>query len=388
MSRKPYRVAVMLDLQWPYKRHASIFAGIQEYAEEKGWQTIIDEFAHNTLHETRRKDVPYDGVIARANLQLVEEASRKQVPLVNVWASSPARNKVIGVYPDSELVGRELAEHLLARGFRSFGTLTAYHNIEHTIEVNEFQRLVTDAGFPCISTLIPQNPWLDYSHWRTTEDEIERWLDQLTLPVGVYVGFEGCGRVVVQACHRRGWHVPTEVAIISGKNEETLCEHPRPSLTSIEIGYDRIGYEAAQLLDQMISKPKKKVGSIRLPPQGLIVRESTDFFAVEDALVAAALRFISANCHRSIGPDEVAQAISCETRTLQNHFRKALDRPIATEIRRLRIERAKRELAQSKRPIEEIAHDTGFGSATRMGEVFQRELGLTPTEYRKQRQVA
>jgi LacI family transcriptional regulator len=83
----------------------------------------------------------------------------------------------------------------------------------------------------------------------------------------------------------------------------------------------------------------------------------------------------------------VAHAIAVETRTLQNHFRKALARPVAAEIRRLRLERAKRELTQSQRTIDQIAHDTGFGTATRMGEVFRRELGLTPSEYRRQRRV-
>jgi len=64
-----------------------------------------------------------------------------------------------------------------------------------------------------------------------------------------------------------------------------------------------------------------------------------------------------------------------------------LDRPIATEIRRVRIERAKRELTQSNRSLAEIARDVGFGEAMRMYEVFRRELGTTPSDYRKQRQV-
>jgi LacI family transcriptional regulator len=46
-------------------------------------------------------------------------------------------------------------------------------------------------------------------------------------------------------CRQQGWRVPHDVAIIAGMNEESLCEHPRPSLTSVELGYDRIGYEAA-----------------------------------------------------------------------------------------------------------------------------------------------
>ena len=76
-----------------------------------------------------------------------------------------------------------------------------------------------------------------------------------------------------------------------------------------------------------------------------------------------------------------------ETRTLQRRFRKYLDRPITTEIRRVRTERAKRELTQSERPLSEIARDVGFGEMMRMYDVFRRELGVTPSEYRKERQV-
>jgi LacI family transcriptional regulator len=123
-----------------------------------------------------------------------------------------------------------------------------------------------------------------------------------------------------------------------------------------------------------------------LPPQGLVVRESTDFFAVDDRLVRAALEFISANSHRPIGPADVARAVAVEPRTLQRRFREFLDRPIATEIRRVRIERAKRELVQSDRHLNEIARDVGFGPAMRMYEVFRRELGVTPSQYRQQQQ--
>ncbi|MEZ6142100.1 MAG: substrate-binding domain-containing protein [Zavarzinella sp.] len=387
MAPSTRRIAIMLDLQWPYKRHADIFAGIQEYAEQHHWDTIIDEFAHNTLRNAQSGAGRYDGIIARTNHPLVQEARRSGIPLVNVWASSPARKLVSGVYPDSIVVGRTLAEHLLSRGFRSFATLTSLKNVEHELEVAEFQRTVQDAGFQCVSDRTPQNPWDHLSHWRKTEEVIQQWMSQWQLPIGVYVGSEGAGRMVVQECHRRHWQVPADVAIIAGKNEETLCEHPRPSLTSMEIGYNRIGFEAARMLERMIVEPTSQQQVVRIAPQGLVVRESTDFFAVDSEIIANALRFISANSHKRIGPDHVAKAVGVETRTLQNHFRKVLDRPIATEIRRVRLERAKRELVQSKRSITDIARDTGFGPLARMSEVFQRELGLTPTAYRDQRQL-
>jgi LacI family transcriptional regulator len=115
----------------------------------------------------------------------------------------------------------------------------------------------------------------------------------------------------------------------------------------------------------------------------LVVRESTDFFAVDDPIVARALAYIAAHSHRPIGPDDVAKAVSVELRTLLNYFRKALNRPIAAEIRRVRIERAKRELTQSTRPLAAIARDVGFGSLQRFYEVFRRELDIGPNEYRK-----
>jgi LacI family transcriptional regulator len=121
--------------------------------------------------------------------------------------------------------------------------------------------------------------------------------------------------------------------------------------------------------------------------QGLVVRESTDFFAVDDPLIASALEFIASKSHQAISPDDVARAVSTGSRTLQRRFRKYLNRPIAAEIRRVRIERAKREITQSDRPLSEIAIDVGFGEAMRMYEVFRRELGVTPSQYRKQHRV-
>jgi len=189
--------------------------------------------------------------------------------------------------------------------------------------------------------------------------------------------------------------VPQDVAIIAGANEETICENARPTLTSLEFGYRRVGYQAAELLDRLMSqrarsKPRQPVEEpphVLLPPQGVVVRESTDFFAVEDSVVADALAFIAANCHRRLKQHDVARAVKAETRTLQMRFRKFLDRPIVAVIRQLRLERAKRELVQSTRSMKQIAEDVGFGDPARMNDAFQRELNITPSEYRRQRQL-
>ena len=46
---QPRRVALMLELKWPYKRHVGVFAGTQRYAQQQGWDSIIDEYVAENL---------------------------------------------------------------------------------------------------------------------------------------------------------------------------------------------------------------------------------------------------------------------------------------------------------------------------------------------------
>jgi LacI family transcriptional regulator len=384
MIHKPLRIALVLDLKWSYKRHAVIFAGTQKYADQFGWHSIIDEFAHHTLANCNTKNVPYDGIIARANHTLFKQAQRLHIPVVNVWGSSPVRAKLPSVYPDFAMVGEQCAEHLISRGFRNFAAIYPLKTYAQETLVKGYKRVINAAGFSCSSHHISQDTQRNQQIWHSTSQTIQNAVMNWKSPLGVYVADESDGRMVAQACHWRGLRVPADVAIIAGQNEETLCVHPSPSLTSMEMGFERIGYEAARLLHQLLETKKNTTPQIMIPPIGLVVRESTDFYSVEDEQVAAAMRFIAANAHKQIGPNEVAKAVKVEMRTLQNRFGKFLNRPIATEIRRVRMERAKRELSQSNKQLAEIARLVGFGGIMRMYEVFRRELGISPGQFRKQ----
>lgn len=384
---KPRRVAVMLDLDWPYKRHTGVFVGMQQYAQKQGWESIVDEFADDTLASCTRKTACYDGIIARATASVARRAAALKVPLVNVLFGTPLQKKLPSVYPDFQAIGRLRAEHLLSRGFRRFAVLTS-RQAAQMVEKDAFARTIAKAGHACSIGEVPLGPFSSFSRWRMNERAIAAYMSSWQPPVAVYVGVEQWGRIVAQMCRSRGWRVPEDVAIIAGYNEESFCERPRPALTSVEVGYERIGYEAARLLDRLMKGDAPPKHPILLPPQGLVARESTDCFAVDDPLIASALQFITAKSHLEIGPDDVAAAVRTETRTLQRRFRKHLARPIATEIRRVRIERAKRELALSKRSMKEIARQVGFGEAMRMYEVFRRELKVTPSQYRRRHQTA
>lgn len=381
MTSTKKRVAVMLELGEGLQRHTSVFSGILPYAKRRDWEVIIDEFADDTLAQCKRDGAPYDGVIARATAKLAKQAKRLGLPVVNVWRNSPAR--VPSVFADLEKAGRLRAEHLLLRGLRHFAVLTG-KSIGHRLGLKGFVDSIQDAGLECSAAYISVTPSANLRAWRKAERAIREWIDGFELPIGVYVGADEVARIVIQTCLNRGMRIPEEVAVVGGSNEISFCEGLTPSLTSVELGLDRIGHEASVLLGHLMDGEPPPTRPLLLPPIGLIARRSTDFFSVDDETVEAALRFIANHSHRPIGPDEVAEAVGARPRTLQHRFKQCLDRGVATEIRRVRVERAKRELTYGDRSIADIADAVGFGSRIQFHQTFQRELGVSPSEYRKQ----
>jgi len=392
------RIAVQMDIGQAFKRHTETFAGIHDYARQQGhWQLIIDEWADHTLAAQRSIPAPYDGLVGRISARGARHARRLGVPVVNVWFNSPARG-LPSVFPDYATCGRLRAEHLLARGFRNFGVVYHPPYRASAAEADAFEAAVRQAGCDDFHRVIegdwqgpPDRRQESFRDWRRSLQAFERWLDKLRPPVGLFIYHIDTARVIIEMCRHRGWRVPEDVAVVAGSNEETICERPEPGITSLEIPYERIGFEAARLLDRLLAQRRRTVArsaaspQILLPPVGVVARRSTDFRAVDDSLVRQALRYIDGNLHRRITIDLLANALGVSRRSLTKHFREKFGRAVAGEIQRLRIERVNRELAVNKQPIKQIARQAGFASLRTLYAAFAREVGCSPREFRRQR---
>jgi LacI family transcriptional regulator len=136
-------------------------------------------------------------------------------------------------------------------------------------------------------------------------------------------------------------------------------------MRAVDMGHDAVGYTAAKLLDSLMDEAMPTKQMITLPPKGLVAKQSTDALAVEDSLVAEAMRFIAERGHTGIDVDDVAEAVLTTRRTLERKFRSVLDRSIAEEMLRLKIERAKRQLADTETSIKTLALESGLSTASR-----------------------
>lgn len=392
----PRRVAIMLELDWPYDRHLGVLAGTQRYADECGqWDCVVDELADETLRAAREagQPPPYDGVIARATAALAAEAGRSGVPVVNAWFDSPAQNLPC-VAPDFAAVGLLAADHLLGLGLRRFACLSIRGNRAHALALTAYHRAVREAGCECGCITAAGDYLVRTDRRQRFHRDLARQIAGWAPPVGVFVTLpDMSSRYLAGECRKQGRRVPDDVALVAGLSEPILCLHPPPSLTSIGVSYEQVGYESARLLDRMMAggPPAAEAaaadGPVFLPPTGVIARQSTNFMAVDDELVRAALQFMTAPGRKRVSVAEVAQSVHASRRTLERRFAAVLGRTVAGQIRLLRIDRAKRHLADPGLSIKAVARLAGFPNEQRLYEAFRRHEGTSPAQYRAARQV-
>lgn len=381
------RVAVAIELEWNFKYHVETYAGCQQYAAQAGWDCTNSPFADQAI-EPRPGGSPYDGIIGRVSPQLAEKAKRAGVPVVNVWMNSPVQASLPNVFCDFHAVGEMAAKHLLGRGFRQFGFMGYLRDMSTRLHLKGFRSVLKDSEQSCSVHRFPSSEAFRAKTWGAFIDNLAGWVDTLTPPVAISARHDVNSRSLIDVCRAKGLVVPHDVAIIGTGNEDLVCSTPPPTLTSIDLNSSQVGYQAAAMLDRLMDGEPPEDKPLLIPPAGLIPRESTDSCAVDDTVVAQALRFIAEHGHKPITVDDVADITPASRRSLERRFQKAMHRTIAEEITHLRLERAKRRLTESDDALKNVAVDAGFTSLNHFYRAFVRTEGIPPKEYRKQRRTA
>lgn len=97
------------------------------------------------------------------------------------------------------------------------------------------------------------------------------------------------------------------------------------------------------------------------------------------------LRFIRENAANGIQVADVLRASRLSRRSIEQRFRTLLNRTPAEEIRRVRLEHARKLLLETGMSISAIAMASGFSSGAYLSHTFRRDFGLTPGELRSSR---
>jgi LacI family transcriptional regulator len=133
----------------------------------------------------------------------------------------------------------------------------------------------------------------------------------------------------------------------------------------------------------MIAGGKAPSEPILIPPKQVVVRTSSDLLAIQDAMIVRTLRLIREKAFQPMQIDDIVRQVPLSRRMLEKRFKAAVGRSPYSEVLRLRVERAKSLLADTDMPVSEVAEASGFGQAKQLHAIFTREVGMTPSTFRK-----
>ncbi len=379
-------IGLLIDTRGSYV--ASVMQGIRRYADLAGdWQCITMEPTPEVVPVLRKE--PPDGILATFfEASLARSISKLGVPTVEVSDWYP-QSPFSRVNSDNEAVGRLAAEYFLDRGMRSLGFVGSSKLPWSQERYSSFATRLGQAGIQPMHfdpSAHPSTGWGTVS-WASPSMALRTWVSQAPKPMGGFGANDQFACSVLNAAQVEGIHVPEEVAVLGVDNDVLMCGLARPPLSSIAVQDQRIGFEAAKLLDKFLAGEVNERRTIRIPGAEVVTRQSSDIFAIADKDIAVAVRFIRENATKGIDVSDVLNCVPLPRRTLERRFQSTLGRGPKQEIDRVRIEFAQSLLRSTDLPIRNISRRAGFSSPVHLSRAFRASQTTTPRSYRQQFQL-
>ena len=355
------RVLLLLHY-YDYRHHA----GVARYAAQAGW-ALEDAL-------TQANELPAhwigDGVISfHGNSQpFVDWLKARGVPVVDM-GDDPGISEFPRVTNDNDAIAAMAVEHFRAKGYRNVGFVWAADGTARRQRMHAVEAAANARGL---------------RFWDVPLERIALLRSEEAFPIALLAANDGTGVRALRACEDAGILVPEQVILMGIDNFAYRCEPASVSLSSIDADQERVGYEAAAMLDALMNGQEVERALVRVPPVRIVERDSTDMVAVPDVEVARAMRFIALNSQRRVGLRDVARATGISLRRLQTRFKEQLGRTILQEINGRRVKHAKELLRETAKKIRVVAGECGFGNSVKMIRVFKQYEGVSPKRFRRQ----
>jgi LacI family transcriptional regulator len=324
-----------------------------------------------------------DGIITRVPEE-IPIAQKAGIPAIFATTLFPKNCKLDKRYPiitcDPKAIAEMAVNYFIGQGFKNlaycgFGEITWSVNRRHV-----FCNYAKEMGYHVFCYDQVSN-----CGWNKEMLSIADWLGSLPKPIGILACSDDRGEEIIEAAKIANVKIPEEVAVMGIDNDSLACNLLNPTLSSIALNTQAIGYEAAELLYKLIKGEEKMKGQqLVISPKYIEIRQSTNILAIEDLDVASAVGFIRQKTKEAIQVQDVVNVTSASRRVLEGRFRKVLGRSILQEIRRVRVETIAKLVSDTNVPIKSIAVSLGFASVDHISRYFKKEKNMSLRRYRQQ----
>ena len=228
-------------------------AGIRRYADVRGWEVVAVPRS-----ESRSENLPALLAVHSPVAGCVVEAFEDEIPLSpSLFGAVPAvyfhppsefrDGRVAYVATDNEAVARAAFRELSFRRPAAYAVVGYRLRTEWSVTRQRvFTELAAKAHVPC-SVFDASGKETDF---RTAEGAaaLARWVAALPRHTAIFAVNDGTAGYVWAAVKEAHRHIPRELALCGVDNLPNVCEKKRPTITSIQIDFERAGFLAARLL--------------------------------------------------------------------------------------------------------------------------------------------
>lgn len=320
-----------------------------------------------------------DGLIARIQDKgMADRLKKLKTPVVDVLGVT--ENEFPLVHVDDEKISQQVARHFLEREFVHFGFYgIAEENWSQRREIAFREATASGETFASLNAQRGKSEGANV-HFA----ELQAWLYELPKPVAIMVCSDQRGLILLEAARSAGITVPEQIAVVGVDNDLALCEVATPYLSSARGGHNRVGFEAAKLLDRLIAGERCSGNSILIPPNEIVVRDSSDSRGISDPTVRSAVQFMREHLSKSITNEDIARATGLSKTRLQIRFREALGMSLREFLAERRLRQAENLIRSTNLTFADIAERCGFRHHEYLGYVMKRQKGVTPRQLRKE----
>lgn len=378
-----FRVLACLDLSAEAGRQK--LGGIYRFLSQGyTWDLslIRSQKEFDRTFKDRIENAPFDGFL----IAVPEDAETRQLHVSikkpTVFIDYPddrivrALENCVFVHDDDVDIGRCAAQRLLAQGpFSSYAYASASDS-------RPWNRKRGEQFAAALAKRKIEVSVLENTDTRPVES-IVNWLESLQKPIGIFAAYDDAARRILDACHSAGLRVPSEVSILGIGNDELVCTHASPQISSIILDFEEEGYRAARELQALLLHKRRPTRrEFRCGCNGVAARGSTLGEMSAALLVQQAVTFIKKNAFNGISAADVVRQLHVSRRLADLRFREVTGTSILAYITDVRLKKVKQLLDTTDLRIGEIARQCGY-EANSLKNLFSRHFRCSMRDWRK-----
>jgi LacI family transcriptional regulator len=278
------RVLVVADASYGYDRR--VLEGVGHYGR------ITGRWAFRTFHPTefdliqsllaQWKPTGAISCIRISASPVFQLLTDHQIPFVQAESCDNPINAP-GIYTERNSIARIVVEHFVGRGLQSFAYVGG--SGEADLKLAEYLKSLADEY---------KFPFARFAGEIRTESDPKRefrhWLGRQKLPLGILAATDWVGWHVISESLEAGFHVPDNIAVVGIGDDQPWCGLAPIPLSSVALASEKIGYQAAAILDRLMVGAAAASMPVVLPPVGLVARQSTDIIAVDEKDMSSIVR--------------------------------------------------------------------------------------------------